>query len=284
MERQIYLAYDGSINADWISRYAIQMAATLHRRKIVVIHIRDGSSAYPAIERKLTKIAAECEELGIECQNVIHPLEKNVSSSLLRVIPSGEHSYCLCGARIASRGRGFLAGTVAERLLRSKKFNVMAIRVVSPGLLGCPKTLLFPLAGHPRGFEAAMPFLRMFSFPLVRLHLLRVMNVNPFHFRYIAAEAVQKKLAEGRKYLGRIMSEIREEISEANRPHLHLDRHVVLSDDWAKEILIQAGRVRASMILLGASDRNLPSRFFYGNKFEQILRNAPCDVGIYRKL
>lgn len=284
MERQIYLAYDGSINADWISRYAIQMAATLHHRKIVVIHIRDGSSAYPAIEQKLTQIAAECEERGIECQNVIHPLEKNVYFSLLQIISFGENSYCLCGARIASRGRGFLAGTVSERLLRSKKFNVMAIRVVSPGLLGCPKTLLFPLAGHPRGFEAAMPFLRMFSFPLVRLHLLRVMKVNPFHFRYITAEAVQKKLAEGRDYLGRIMSEIREETTEANRPHMHLDRHVVLSDDWAKEILIQAGRVRAAMILLGASDRNLPSRFFYGNKLEQILRNTPCDVGIYRKL
>ncbi|EKD34523.1 MAG: universal stress protein UspA-like protein, partial [uncultured bacterium] len=196
------------------------------------------------------------------------------------LIPPGENSYCLCGARIAPRGRGFLAGTVSERLLRSRKFNVMAIRVVNPGLLGRPTNLLFPLAGHPRGFAAAMPFLRMLAPSLAGLHLLRVMEVNPFFFRYISTGAVRQRLTEGREYLNRASAEIRSETGAAN---LHLDRHVVLSDDWAKEILIQAGRIHASMIMLGATERNLPSRFFYGNKLERILRHTPCDVGIYRR-
>ncbi|WP_435548537.1 universal stress protein [Desulfobacterium sp. N47] len=52
----------------------------------------------------------------------------------------------------------------------------------------------------------------------------------------------------------------------------------------AKEILIQTGALRSRLILLGASDRNLPSRFVYGNALEQILRKTPCDVGIYRKI
>jgi hypothetical protein len=43
MERQIFLAHDGSINADWVSRYAIRMAATLHHRGITLIHIQDGN-------------------------------------------------------------------------------------------------------------------------------------------------------------------------------------------------------------------------------------------------
>lgn len=281
MERRIYLAHDGSINADWVSRYAIRMAATLHHREITLIHIEDGSSARQRIEEKFAVIAGECDASGIECRSVIDDLDRNVFEGLLAAIPAGTESYCLCGARIASRGRGFLAGTVSERLLRAQKFNVMAIRVVSPGLLGCPGILLFPLAGHPRGFQAAMPFLRMLTATLFRLHLLRVMDVNPFRFRYISAEAADKKLHEGRQYLSHVAAEIQEEIADAN---WHLDRHVVLSDDWAKEILIQAGRVHASMILLGATERNLPSRFFYGNRLEQILRNSPCDVGIYRKL
>lgn len=278
MERQIYLAYDGSINADWLSRYAIRMAAALRRRRVVLIHIRDRAGQI-GLEEKVAAVAAECEAHGIDLRSVIEPPGKSVIDSLLSYIPPGENSYCLCGARIAPRGRGFLAGTVSEQLLRARQFPVMAIRVVSPGLLGRPTNLLFPLAGHPRGFGAAMPFLRLLAPSLSRLHLFRVMVANPFRFRYISAGAARKKLDEGREYLNRVSAEIGGELE----PHWHLDRHVVLSDDWAKEILIQAGRVRASMILLGATERNLPSRFFYGNKLEQILRHTPCDVGIYRR-
>lgn len=280
MERQIYLAYDGSINADWVSRYAIRIAATFHNRRIILIHILDHSASRRRIDEKIAAIARECEVHGIECRSVIHDLDRDVFSSLLRLIPAGDNSYCLCGARIASRGRGFLAGTVSERLLRSRLFNVMAIRVVNPGLMGCPRTLLFPLAGHPRRFDAAMPFLRLFTSTPITLHLLRVIVVNPIQLRYISAEIARKKIAAGREYLHRVMREIEEEIADAP---WHLDPHVVLSDNWAEEILVQAGKVRASMILLGATERSQPSRFFSSNRLEQILRNTPCDVGIYRK-
>lgn len=280
MERQIYLAYDGSINADWVSRYAIRIAAGFHNRSIILIHILDHSASRRRIEEKIADIAAECEVHGVECRSEIHDLGRDVFSSLLRLIPAGDNSYCLCGARIASRGRGFLAGTISEQLLRSRRFNVMAIRVVNPGLMGCPRTLLFPLAGHPRRFEAAMPFLRLFTSTLITLHLLRVMVVNPIQLRYISAEVAKTKLAEGREYLDRVMAEIEEQ--RANAPW-RLDPHVVLSDNWAEEILLQAGRVRASMILLGATERTQASRFFSSQRLEQILRTPPCDVGIYRK-
>jgi len=280
MNRRIVLAYDGSINADWVSRYAIQMAATFPSRQLILIHILDGNFTRERIEGKLTTIAAEGDRQGIACQHLILEQSGDVYSTLLQVIPSGEQSYCLCGARIAPRGRGFLAGTISEKLLRNRQFNVMAIRVVSPGLLGCPRTLLFPLAGHPRGFQTAMPFLQMLASSVKRLYLLRVMTVNPIRFRYISAVAAKRKIAEGYEYLSRIATEIR---GKATDFPWHLDRNVVLSDDWAKEILIQAGKVNAAMILLGATERNLPSRFFYGNKIEQILRNTSCDVGIYQR-
>jgi nucleotide-binding universal stress UspA family protein len=280
MERQIYLAYDGSINADWVARYAIRMAAALDHRKITLLHILDHPAAAARVEERFAAIATECAATGIDCQGLIHRPGRDVCTSLLQTIPAGDSSYCLCGARIASLGRGFLAGTVSERLLRSARFNVMAIRVVSPGLLGCPATLLFPLAGHPRGFSAAMPFLQMLTTPQSTVHLLRVMLVNPFLHRYISAEVARARLASGRDYLTRAVSWIRQGM--AGIP-CHLDHHVVLSGDWAGEILLQADRVHASMILLGATERSLPSRFFYGNRLEEILRRTPCDVGIYRR-
>ncbi|KAB2889623.1 MAG: universal stress protein [Desulfobulbaceae bacterium] len=280
MERQIYLAYDGSINADWVARYAIRMAAALDRRQITLLHILDHPAAKARMEERFAAIAAECATAGIDCRGQIRRPDRDVCSGLLQAIPAGETSYCLCGARIASRGRGFLAGTVSERLLRAARFNVMAIRVVSPGLLGCPRTLLFPLAGHPRGFSSAMPFLQMLTTPQSTVHLLRVMMVNPLLSRYVSAEIARARLAAGREYLVQAVSHIRREMADAP---CHLDHHVVVSDDWAREILLQADRVHASMILLGATERSLPSRFFYGNRLEEILRRTPCDVGIYRR-
>ncbi|ADW18262.1 UspA domain-containing protein [Desulfobulbus propionicus DSM 2032] len=281
MDRRIVLAHDGSINADWVGRYALRMAAALPSRQLLFVHILDGSCPRGRIEAKYAAFARECAQHAIESSCLIRELEGDVLSSLLRTIPPGEQTYCLCGARIAPRGRGFLAGTVSERLLRSGLCNVMAIRVVSPGLLGCPRTLLFPLAGHPRGPRAALPFLRLLVTSVNRLHLLRVMTVNPLYFRYITAAAAKRKISVGSHYLAQAAAEIRAQIADVP---LHVDRHVTLSDDWAKEILIQAGKLNAAMILLGATERSLPHRFFYGNRIEQILRATACDVGIYRTL
>jgi nucleotide-binding universal stress UspA family protein len=281
MDRRIVLAYDGSINADWVARYAMQMVAATPCQQLLLIHILDGSFTRERIETKFATIAAECKQHGITSQCLVLAPSGDVFTSLLQAIPPGKQCFCLCGTRIALKEEGFLVGTIAERLLRCERFNVMAIRVVNPGLLGCPRTLLFPLAGHPRGFEAALPFLQMLAASIKRLYLLRVMTVNSFHFRYISAIAAKKRIAEGHDYLRRIEAEIQRQTSGAS---WHLDRHVVLSDDWAKEILIQAGKINAAMILLGATERNLPVRFFYGNRMEQILRTTSCDVGIYRKL
>lgn len=281
MNRRIVLAHDGSINADWVSRYAMQMAATFPCRQLLLVHILDGTFTHSQIEGKFAAIASESTRHGISCESLIHQQSGDVLSSLLQVIPPGEQTYCLCGARISSKGRGFLAGTISERLLCCRRFNVMAVRVVSPGLLGCPPAVLFPLAGHPRGFQSAMPFLQLLAASIKRLHLLRVMTLNPFHFRYISTVATKKKIAEGYEYLSRVAAEIHGQTSDFD---WHFDRNVVLSDDWPKEILIQAGKLNIAMILLGATEQSLPARFFHGNKIERILRATACDVGIYRKL
>lgn len=166
-------------------------------------------------------------------------------------------------------------------LLRTRRFNTLAIRVVNPGLLGCPGNVMFPLAGHSRKFRAAMPFLLMLAPCIEKLTLLRIMTVNTLFFRYLSAEKARKILSEGTSYVREVMQEIAEQSSQYS---FRLDDHVLISDDWAKVILIQAGKVHAGLLLLGASDRFLQLRFYYGNRIEQILRHTPCDVGIYRKV
>lgn len=281
MTTTIYLAYDGSINADWVARYACNMAANSQDPRIILIHILEHTYSPDKIAGKIEAVEAECVLRGVGVTNRILPLEKNVFYSLLQAIPAGEDSLCVCGARISSRDKGFLAGTISEKLLRRKQFNVMAIRVVKPGILGAPKELLFPLSGHPRGFHAAMSFFLLLAPEVERLHLLRIMRVSSLWFQYMPLATARALQAKGFLYMSEVVKEIRLQLGEGD---MHLDSKVILSDDWVKEILLQASKSHAQMILMGASDRNLPSRYFYGNKIEQILRRSPCDVGIYRKI
>jgi hypothetical protein len=281
MDQMVFLAYDGSINADWISRYAMHMASNSSGKKLGIFHVLDGVTPLAKIQAKLETIKNECRYHGVDFTSESLRMDTTVYNTLLKAIPAGDEIYCLCGLRTSSMGKGFLAGTISEQLLRCKRFNVLAIRVVNPGLLGCPADILFPLAGHPRGFQTAMPFFMMLAPSVHKLQVLRIMCVNPLWFRYMSASAVNRRLRRGEDYVRMVIDEIREETDVKG---LHLDSGVVLSDDWAKEVIIQASKLRNQMILLGASDRSLPSRFFYGNKIEQILRKTPCDVGIYRKI
>lgn len=281
MVQAVYLAYDGSINADWVARYAIRLTGSTPARHLTLLHIQDGTISAQRLAAKLEDIAHECQGLEVELEVRSLPLQGDVFSMLFTTIPAGKDVYCICGARATSREKGFLAGTVSQRLLRTRRFNTLAMRVVNPGLLGCPDNVMFPLAGHPRKFQAAMPFLLMLAPCIQKLTVLRVMTVNSFVFRYLSAAKARTILHEGSRYVREVMEEITQETGAYS---FRLDDRVLISDDWAKEILIQAGKVHAGLLLLGASDKFLQSRFYYGNKIEQILRHTPCDVGIYRKI
>ena len=106
------------------------------------------------IASKVELLLVESQKSHVELKIVYRELEHSVLATLLATIPGGEHSYCICGARATSRGKGFLAGTISQGLLRKRKFNTLALRVVNPGQLGCPANVMFPLSGHPRKFAA----------------------------------------------------------------------------------------------------------------------------------
>jgi nucleotide-binding universal stress UspA family protein len=59
------------------------------------------------------------------------------------------------------------------------------------------------------------------------------------------------------------------------------DPHVSVSADWPGEITRHAVRARAELVLLGATERTLTSRFVFGSPLERVLKDAVCDVAIF---
>lgn len=273
----IHLAYDGSLNGDWVSRYAIRLAARDPAASLAVVHVEDASVSPEVLAAKLDRIEREARDWGVAVERQLVSSARDVFAALRQRLPRGPDEVIVCGTRVRSR-RGFLAGTISQRLLREPGLHVVALRVVQPGLLGNPRSILVPVSGNLQGVASAWPFFRLFLAGAERVSLLRIMRLGTLHLPY-ASPARKRKLREiGWRQLQELADEMKRRLEPAPS---HLDARVVISDDWPHEILVNAGQLRARLILMGASERTLLSRSL-GDPLERILRGTPCDVALCR--
>ncbi len=275
----LVFAYDGTLNGDWVAHYAVRFAANTAARKLRLVHVADAAPE-SSVEQGIARIARESEVLGVALETELVPRRgAGVAERLLELVP--ERATLIAGTRAKPQNRALLAGTVSARLLDAGRFSVIAIRVVNPGVLGQPGSVLLPIAGRPRQAALALPLLRLLGDDLQRLHFLFVREVSQVRLRLMRNQGGEKLLAEGRALVASIEDELRAGLS----PHdFELDSSVVVSSDTPREILLHARRLRSRLIGLGASLRTLPQRVVYGNPIEELLRDAPSDVAVYRSV
>jgi len=275
----IYFAYDGSINNDWVFRYALRLASHDRENTLHLIHVSDGSLTPEDIKSKLDRLELEGALTGISLQNEILDQSGGIMESLAAHIPPGPETLLICGVRVKGHKKGHFSGTVSERLMKLGRWDVMALRILQPGFLGFPANILLPLSGALEGFHASLPFLNRLAPDIRELHLLRVMEVSHRSFRNLDEAETLALRAEGAAYLKEIEKELTSNISlDPDR----IEAVTRISDDWVKEILIHAGRYKSGLILMEVPRKSLRQRFLFGDKTEELLRNAPCDVAIYR--
>ncbi len=275
----IILAHDGSIYSDWVAHYALHMAANEEDRKLLVLNVLDGKVSADLVEAKLSQLAEDCQDLGIEARYELLPAGPSVHRTLRQAIPHDPTALLVCGTRVKPNRRNFLTGTIAEKLLRMHLCPVLALRVVQPGLLGSPHDLLLPLAGHATGLDRVWPVFRRLAPALRQVHLFRALPVHPLHMPHLTATRERTLRKIGAEHLEKIHQEMRARLGDQV---LMIDRRVKVTSDWPNEVLEQASRLKVQMILLGVSERSLAHRVLHGMALERVLRATPCDVGIYR--
>jgi nucleotide-binding universal stress UspA family protein len=277
----VYLAYDGTVNGDWVSRYALRIAAHHPSGRLCVVYIDEGRIPKKEVDAKIEIIQQECERLSLELSVEVCPSRPDVFSTLTSLIPAGPDVFLICGSRARERGHRFLAGTVGHRFLRIGGRHIMALRVVQPGLLGVPRRLLLPIAGRETGFKAGLPFLKLLAPDVTHVCLLHVDRVSATSLRRMTRE---QSLWLRRAGAGLCAEVEREILTALGESRVAIDTHAVVSDDVAKEIIIHAGKSKARLIYMGASERGLTTRLLSGSPLEPVLHDAPCDVAIYRGL
>jgi nucleotide-binding universal stress UspA family protein len=271
-------AYDGSIHGDWVGRYAMQMAKRLPEPMLHLLHVEDRELSASALQQRLLQIESACAHLSLPFEVTVVPERKSVAATLLGLVPHGPEHLLLCGTRIRQKGRGLLADTVSEQLLRAAPCQVLSIRVMQPGLLGAPHNFLVPVSGRPEGIQTGLPPLRLLVTQASKVEILLVRQVSHRRFRHINHEEAISLVRVGQRYVSAIEEAM---AGDLDLPTGSVDRTVVVSDDIPKEIVIHAGKHKSQLIYMGASATSLRRRSVYGSPIEQVLRSAPCDVAIY---
>lgn len=277
----IILAHDGSVYGDWVARYALRFAADEQDRKLLLLHVRDGKVSSEIVDSRFNRLAGECTSASVEFLAQDLPLGASVHRSLRQAIPPEPEALLVCGTRVKARRQKYLGGSVSEKLLRMHQCPVLALRVVQPGLLGNPHDLLLPLAGHLHGFPRIEPIIRRLRPHLRSVHLCRTMHVNPLRHPYLSP-VMQRRLKQvGNSYLERFRTEMAASLGAET---FRYDQRVMISSDWAHEVLLHASHLKTQLMLLGLTERSLTYRVLHSTSIETILHKTPCDVGIYRGL
>ena len=276
----VFFAYDGSINNDWVARYAIRLASRNEDSALHLYHVDDGAIAADTLREKITRIELESSLMGVSFQYTPLPAGGDIAACLKQEVPCGPDRILICGVRVKSHKKGYLSGTISEKLMKLGLWNVIALRIVQPGLLGLPGNILMPVSGKEEGFHAGLPLLRSLTPDIRSLHLLRVVTLSRNRYRSLTQEAAARLRQEGAGYLEGIENKL---LAAIDLDPKKIEVIVRISDDWVKEILICAGRYKSGLIVMEVPRKSLTGRFFFGDKTEELLRDTPCDMALYRR-
>jgi hypothetical protein len=101
----IYLAYDGSINGDWIAGYAVTLAARDPERRLTVLHVATGEFQLDDIGARIEKIEQRGVAAGVAVTVLMVPSSGDVFRDLIARIGYDTHSLVVCGARAGRSSR-----------------------------------------------------------------------------------------------------------------------------------------------------------------------------------
>jgi len=276
---RIFLAYDGTVNGDWIARYAVRLASQAPERKLTILHATDGQVGEDRLNTGLAFIDRIAVEAGLMVEMRRLSIRSDVVGALIDAIPPGPETLVVCGARAQGQRRGFLSNTVSKSLLAHREFGVVAYRIVLPGLLGVARRILLPLSGSRYGVVPILSLMRLLARDIEAVRLLRVIIVPYFRLREFDRSKDARLRQEGYAALSELARQLAAETGiERNR----IDRQVRIAAEWAGPVIVSAGQQRTELLCLEAPKTSLHRRFVRGDPLERIMRDAPCDVAVFR--
>lgn len=274
MYAKILAAVNEFTNSEMAAHYAIALARSCRAGLLLTFIAEDGmpAAAFRHAESALGRLFIEAGKRGVAVESITgsgDPVPRIAAIARERDV-----DLAFIATRREDVEKRFFVRTRARGLMAQLPCSVAMARVVHMRK-GHPRNILVPLKGRISHIDERAYFTAKLAegldSPLILFHLPRPLATL---FRRTSPVAPVERERRLPREVERFVEQIR--------------RHGVTHErrtgrgGIARSITTEAAFTRSDLIVMGASERSLLRNILSGNHVEQVLRETPCNLIVFR--
>ena len=274
MYKKILVAVNEFTNSEVAARYAIALAKSCRSRLFLVFAAEEviGQNAFRHAEEALLRLFAAAEGMGIEVESsTVKGAPFKTISGVVR-----EHGIDLVftATRRADIQKRLFLRTHAREFMIKLPCSVAMVRVVEMGRTH-PRNILVPLQGHLSQVEERA----YFTAKLTQGFNARTTILNfPGSVTGLFQSWEQKRDSGLEKHTSKGVEDFISRLEQYEVQHERRTAH----GSVARSITTEAAFRKNDLIIMGASERGLFKSLMSGNPVEDVLRETPCNLIVFR--
>ena len=274
MYKKILVAINEFTNSEIAALYALALAKACRSRLFLVFAAEEviGQNAFRHAEEALVRLFAAAEGMGIEVESsTVKGAPFKTISDVVR-----EHGIDLVftATRREDIQKRFYVRTHAREFMMKLPCSVAMVRVVEMGRTH-PRNILVPLKGHLSQVEERAYFTAKlaqgFNARTTLLHL-------PGPITGVLQSREQERYSGPEKHKSKGVEDF---ISHLEQYKVQHERRTA-QGSVARSITTEAAFRKNDLIIMGASERGLFKSLLRGNPVEDVLRETPCNLIVFR--
>ncbi|MEW6002422.1 MAG: universal stress protein [Nitrospirota bacterium] len=274
MYKKILAAVNEFTNSEMAARYAIALSRSCEARLFLVFVAEEkiNRNILRHVKSSLDGLFIEAKSSNVEVESVIErgdPFKK-----ITGMVKENNIDILFTATRREDITKRFFVKTLAREFIVKLPCSVAMVRVVRMGKMH-PKRILVPLRGHMTGIEERAFFVaklaQAFDSAVTLFHTTS--PIKSFFHGEIYLKAAQRE-----EHIPKDMERFIELLNKYEIIHEKRTGHGRI----ARAITIEAALRRDDLVVMGASERSLLSSLIRGNPMEDVLRETPCNLVIFR--
>lgn len=274
MYSKILAAINEHLNSEISARYAIYLAKACGAKLYICFIAETGisRSSFDKAENAMKRIFIKAEEMGIKTESITGTGEP--VSEINKIVKHEGIDIVFTATRREDIEKRFYAGTIARTLSLRVPCSVALVRIVHIGKL-YPKHILVPLKAKINNVKERAYFTAKmaegFNSKVFVFH-------SPKPFTKFFQGEIHLTPFEWTKRLPKDILNFIEYLKKYGIAH----EGKLAPGAIGKSITIEAASKRHDLIIMGASERNLLNSLLLGNPVEELLKNTPCNLIIFK--
>lgn len=274
MYRRILAAVNEHTNAEVAAHYALALAKSSGAKLsfVFVAQAEQHRDSLRRAEAALERLFIEAEQQGIAVESISEtgdPLE-----GLSGFVKREKVDLTFVATRHEDVTKRYFQKTLARTLMLKLPCAVAMVRVVRMARVH-PKHILVPVRGQMTRLDERGCFVaeiaRSFGATVTVFHAPKAMETF-FHGKvHVAVE-------ERDRHMPRDV----EQFTDCLNRHLVRHHRKVVYGSAGRAITIEAAHRTSDLIIMGASERSLLRSLVSGNPVEDVLRETPCNLIVFR--